>query len=39
MKALHDAGYNTVRIPVTWGNMINDDGSIKEVWMSRVQKS
>ncbi len=30
MKALHDAGYNTVRIPVTWGNMINDDGSIKE---------
>ena len=38
MKALHDAGYNTVRIPVTWGNMINDDGSIKEVWMSRVQE-
>ena len=34
----HDAGYNTVRIPVTWGNMINDDGSIKEVWMSRVQE-
>ena len=38
MKALHDAGYNTVRIPVTWGNMINEDGSIKEVWMSRVQE-
>lgn len=28
IKALHDAGYNTVRVPVTWGTMINDDYSI-----------
>ncbi len=42
MKALHDAGYNTVRIPVTWGTMIESDGNggytINENWMRRVQE-
>lgn len=38
IRALHDAGYNTVRVPVTWGSMINDDYSIKESWISRVQE-
>lgn len=42
IKALHDAGYNTVRIPVTWGNMITGDMesgfSINETWMNRVQE-
>ncbi len=38
IDAVHDAGFNTVRIPVTWGTMINDsDYSINEKWMSRVQ--
>lgn len=39
IKALHDAGYNTLRIPVTWGNMIDDKNgyAINENWMSRVQ--
>ncbi|MFT3950423.1 MAG: cellulase family glycosylhydrolase [Oscillospiraceae bacterium] len=37
IKALHDAGYNTVRIPVTWGTMINADYTINDNWMSRVQ--
>ncbi|MCR5202404.1 MAG: glycoside hydrolase family 5 protein, partial [Lachnospiraceae bacterium] len=37
IKSLHDMGYNTVRIPVTWGTMIKDDYSISEVWMRRVQ--
>lgn len=39
LKELHDMGFNTVRVPVTWGTMINDaDGySIDEKWMSRVQ--
>lgn len=39
IKALHDAGYNTVRIPVTWGTMIDDDNgyAINPVWMNRVQ--
>lgn len=38
IKALHDAGYNTVRIPVTWGSHINDDYTIDEAWLSRVQE-
>lgn len=38
IKAVHDLGFNTVRVPVTWGTMINDeDYSIDETWMSRVQ--
>lgn len=42
MQALHDAGYNTVRIPVTWGNMISGDltsgYTINENWLNRVQE-
>jgi endoglucanase len=39
IKALHDAGYNTVRIPVTWGTMIDEDNgyTINSQWISRVQ--
>ncbi len=39
IKALHDAGFNTVRIPVTWGNMIDDKNgyAINETWLNRVQ--
>lgn len=40
IKALHDAGYNTVRVPVTWGTMIDDENgyAINENWMNRVQQ-
>ena len=38
IKALHDAGYNTVRIPVTWGQWIKSDYSIDEKWIGRVQE-
>ena len=38
IKALHDAGYNTVRIPVTWNGYIKNDYSIDEAWISRVQE-
>lgn len=38
IKALHDAGYNTVRIPVTWNGYIKDDYSIDEEWIGRVQE-
>ncbi|MCD8327685.1 MAG: cellulase family glycosylhydrolase [Ruminococcus sp.] len=40
ITALHDAGYNTLRVPVTWGNMIDDDDdySINENWLNRVQE-
>jgi len=39
IKSVHDMGFNTIRIPVTWGNMIDDeDGyAIDETWMNRVQ--
>ena len=39
MKTLHDIGFNTVRVPVTWGTMIDDENNyqIDEAWMSRVQ--
>ncbi len=38
LKSVHDLGFNTVRIPITWGTMINDeDYSIDEKWISRVQ--
>lgn len=39
LKELHDMGFNTVRIPVTWGTMIDDENgyAIDEKWMSRVQ--
>ncbi len=40
MTAVHDAGFNTVRVPVTWGNMIDDENgyAINEQWISRVQE-
>ncbi len=42
ITALHDAGYNTVRIPVTWGTMIEGDidsgFSLNENWLHRVQE-
>lgn len=39
IKSVHDMGFNTIRIPVTWGTMIDDenDYQIDEAWISRVQ--
>ncbi len=37
IKTVHDLGFNTVRLPVTWGNMINEDYSIDEEWIGRVE--
>lgn len=39
IRSLHDYGYNTIRIPVTWGDMIDDknDYAINDAWLSRVQ--
>lgn len=39
IKSVHDAGFNTVRIPVTWGDMIDDRNgyAINDAWLSRVQ--
>ena len=39
ITAVHDAGFNTMRLPVTWGEMIDDANGyrISEAWLSRVQ--
>lgn len=39
IRVVHDAGFNTVRVPVTWGTMIDDSNgyAIDDKWMSRVQ--
>lgn len=40
IKKIHDMGFNTIRIPVTYGANINDDEdySVDEEWMSRIQE-
>ncbi len=39
IKKVHDTGFNTIRIPVTYGNFIDDSNNyaIKDSWISRVQ--
>ena len=39
VNAVHDAGFSTMRLPVTWGTMIDDANGYKidEDWLSRVQ--
>ena len=40
IKAVKEAGFNTVRLPVTWTNHTdpNNDYKIDEVWMDRVEE-
>lgn len=39
IKAVKDAGFNTVRVPVSWGaKMDNTTYKIKDEWMNRVQE-
>ena len=38
IKKIHDLGFNTIRIPVTWGANITEDYEVLEEWMSRVQE-
>ncbi len=39
INAVHDAGFSTMRLPVTWGKMIDDENgyTINEAWLDRVQ--
>lgn len=39
IRSVHDLGFHAVRIPVTWGTMIDDTNNyaINEAWLSRVQ--
>lgn len=36
--AVKDAGFNIVRIPVTWTDHMDSEGNIDEEWMDRVQE-
>jgi len=38
MTFLKSEGFNTVRVPVTWYQHIDDEGNIDESWMKRVQE-
>lgn len=39
IKSIHDMGFNTIRVPVTWGLTIDDKNgyTIDDAWISRVQ--
>ncbi|MCL2819242.1 MAG: cellulase family glycosylhydrolase [Oscillospiraceae bacterium] len=36
LTAIKDAGFNAVRIPVTWFKAVDDELNIREDWMARV---
>lgn len=38
IEAVQDAGFNAVRIPVTWGEHMSADGTIEADWMARVKE-
>lgn len=38
IDAVRAAGFNAVRIPVSWTDHITDDGTIDAAWMDRVQE-
>lgn len=38
ITAVKKAGFNTVRIPVSWGKHIDSSGNIDEAWLDRVQE-
>ncbi len=38
IKAIHEAGYSTLRLPVSWHNHVDADFNISEAWLSRVEE-
>lgn len=38
VKAIHDNGFNTVRIPISWHNHVDENYNINEAWLDRVQE-
>lgn len=40
IKSVHDMGFQTLRVPVTWGTMIDDENNyaIDGAWMKRVKE-
>lgn len=37
IKAVKNKGFNTIRIPVSWGNHMDKNGKIDKEWLDRVQ--
>lgn len=38
IQTVADAGFKTIRIPVTWENHIDENGKIDKTWLIRVRK-
>ena len=38
ITAVKKAGFNTIRIPVSWGDHIDNSGNIDKEWLDRVQE-
>lgn len=38
IKAVHEAGFETLRIPVSWHDHVTDDVTISPAWMARVKE-
>ncbi len=38
IKMVKDAGFNTIRIPVSWHNHVNEDYKIDKAWIKRVNE-
>lgn len=38
LAAVKEAGFGTVRIPVTWEDHMDENGMISQVWLDRVQQ-
>ena len=38
IKGIHDAGFDTIRIPVSWHNHLEEDFTISAKWLARVKE-
>ncbi len=38
LQMFADAGFGAIRVPVTWAEHFNDDGSVDKQWMDRVEQ-
>lgn len=38
LTAIRDAGFNAIRIPVSWHNHVDSEGRIDPAWMARVKE-
>ena len=38
VEAVHQAGYNTLRLPVSWHNHVDENFTINTPWLDRVQQ-